>query len=148
MSWVVQHYIALAGGGTVFDPDPTIAQPGEFAQDGSANNLPLTPSRPGGRIWAKAVIVDDDGIPQPAGAATFDLKIAKRTREEIASSGGGPTTSRYGWVGGGLPAAAPPGTQVVQDQAEGPTLFVAAVTGGTNVPVGGRLAISTWRDPR
>jgi len=148
VTWTVQHYIPLAGAGTLFDPDPTASQPGEFATDGDSNRLPLTSSRPGGRLWAKILIVDDDGAPLPAGAARFDIKIAKRTLEPIAPTTGPVLAPRYGWTGGTTATNSPSGTEVVQDQAEGPTLFVAVITAGTDVPGAGRLAVSTWNEPR
>ena len=99
-------------------------------------------------MWGLAVIVDDAGVPQPAGTATFDIKIAKRGSVPVVPAAGTIPAPRFVWAGGATATAQPPGVEVVQDQLEAPVLFVAVVTGGTNVPASGRLAVMTWKDPR
>ena len=148
MAWVVQHYIPLAGAGTAWDPDPTLTQPGEFAVDGDAAELPLTTSVPGGRLWAKILLVDDAGDPVPSGASTYDVKIAKRTSEKISQTAGSQSTTKFAWAGGATALAVAAGSEVVQDQAEAPAIFVAVVTGGASTPASGRLAVSTWKAPQ
>lgn len=148
MSWVVQHYIPLAGGGTAFDPDPTVGQPGPVALDGASEAIPVTVSRPGGRVWADTILVDDDGAPIPAGAATWDVKVAKRTLTPFVAVGSSIPASRFAWNGGATAMGISAGAQVVQDQSESPVTFVAVVTGGENTPGAGRLAVRTWKDPR
>lgn len=146
--WVPQHYITLAGAGTVFDADPTITQPGEVAQSGGGADLPLTTIRAGGEAWAKIIIVDDAGVPQAEGAATWSVKVALRTSELILPATGAAPRAQYGWVGGSLLSGAPTGSQIVQSQLQAPAEFVAVVVGGANVPMSGRLVVSTWRDSR
>ena len=140
--FVVQHYISLAGGGTLFDPDPTVTQPGEFALDGAAAPLPVTTVRRG-QAQADVVIVDNAGVPQPAGVATFDVLIAKRTVSSIAAAAG-PGIQQYEWNSGGTSTGTAPGKEVVQTQFQGPQLVTVVVTGGSNVPGAGRLAVRVW----
>ena len=147
MAWVVQRYITLAGGGTLFDPDPQASQPGEAAKDGAGADIPLVTVL-GGAIWADVQVVDDAGVTQQPGTATFDLVFAKRTTAQVVPASGTQGRSQFAWNRGVASLAQAPGVEQWQPGLESPAAAVFVVTGGANVPASGRLAVRIWEGER
>ncbi|HUW99363.1 MAG TPA: hypothetical protein VMY35_00155 [Phycisphaerae bacterium] len=146
MAWVVQRYITLAGGGTLFDPDPAVVQPGATALDGNGIEIPMVTAI-SGQAWADVIVVDDAGDPQPVGAELFDVGFAKRTLSSIRAAEGTAGTNKFSWNRGELNTV-PPGIEQTQPAMETPSSVVFVVVGGSTVPASGRLAVRVWEAPR
>ena len=147
VTWVVQREIALAGGGTVFDPNPATTQPGEFAVDGAAARIPMV-IRTGGQVWGDIIVVDASGAPQPVGAETFDLAFVKRTASDVLRTGGTSPSQRFVWNRGVVSTAQAPAIEQTQAGMEKPAGVVLVVLAGVNVPGSGRLLVRIWEGAR
>jgi len=147
VAWIVKRYIELAAGGTLWDPDPQVTQPGELAVDGAAVAIPFTTTI-AGQAWCDVQVVDDAGVPQPPGNFVVTLGFVKRTSSLIAPSGGSEGRQQFAWNRGGMSADQAPGIEQTQANMEGPALLVFVVTAGVNTPASGRLAVRVWEGDR
>ena len=146
VTWVVQREIALAGNGTLLDPDPSVDQPGEVALDGAGSPIPLV-TRVSGQVWGDVVVVDAAGVPQPVGNEKFDLAFVKRTTSEVVPTSGTPTR-QFVWNRGAVAADQAPGVQQAQFEMEAPAAVVLVVLDGKFIPGSGRLLVRIWEGAR
>lgn len=142
VAWIVQHYITLAGAGTLWDPDPHDTPTGEFALDGAGAELPLLTVRDGG-LLVDTIVVDGDGNQLDPGNMNVDLAFSVRTVSSFETAGG-PTRQAFAWTRGIIAIGESPGIMQREFPLPQPSTGSVIVVDGSQVPSTGRLAVRAW----